>query len=68
VTESEDRLIRVPDAAKRIGICVRLVWEMLSKGVFTRHRIPGHRCTVLSLREVDDYIERVKGGEHATVS
>jgi predicted DNA-binding transcriptional regulator AlpA len=62
VNESEDRLIRVPDAAERIGCGIRIVWELLSEGALTRYKIPDRRITVLSLHEVNKYIERLKGG------
>lgn len=63
----EDRLIRVPEAARRLGVCARVVWEMLSAGTFTRIKHPHVRATCLLSSEVDAYIRGLGGGS-ATIS
>lgn len=64
----EDRLIRVPEAARKLGVCVRKVWEMLSQGIFRRVKHPTMpRVTCLLLSEVDAYIQRLAENSRASV-
>jgi hypothetical protein len=66
--EVPDRFIRVPEAAAMIGVGKRLGWQLLSEGVLTRHKLPGHRCTLVSVEEVQRYIRKLKGEDDETVS
>jgi predicted DNA-binding transcriptional regulator AlpA len=58
--ETPDRFIRVPEAARLIGCCKRIVWELLSTEKLMRYKVLGRRITVLSFNEVSEYIESSK--------
>jgi len=63
----EVRLIRVPEAARKLGVSIRKVWQMLSQGIFKRVKHPKIRATCLLLSEVDRYIQRLAENSRASI-
>lgn len=63
-----DRLLTVGEVAKRLGVCVRLVWRYLSMGELNAVRLPHVRCTRVSELEVDRFISRAKQVNHDSIS
>lgn len=61
MSANSERFLRVPEVAKRLGICVRKVWELLSQGVLTRRQLPGMRVTVVAESELNAYMASICG-------
>jgi len=58
---TEDRLLRVPEVARLLGVCTRIVWELLSKGVLPRVKHPGFRNTCVRMSDVVRYQQSLGG-------
>lgn len=62
MSDTVDRFLRVPEVAKRLGVCERIVWEMLADGVLTRRQLPGKRITFVAESELNKYMASICGG------
>lgn len=58
-----ERLVRIPEAAAMLSVCVRTVWRMIAEGQLTPVRV--RRCTRVPLAEI---LSILKGGRKEGVN
>ena len=63
ISRTSPQLLRVPEAAKILGVSDRTIWSLLDAGDLRRVRL-GRRATRISLSDLNAFVERrtEKGG------
>lgn len=56
---SSDRLIRLPEVMRKVGLKRTAIYERMKRGCFPKSRSLGRRCTVWLETEVDEWIRSV---------
>ena len=57
---SGSRLLRVSEAADRLGLAPRSVWDLLARGVIPRVRL-GRRATRIAEADLEKFIAKARG-------
>jgi prophage regulatory protein len=67
-TECSDRLLRLPEVRKRVGLGKTMIYELIANGRFPRPYKITPAAARWSEREIEEWIERVKGAPSTEAS
>ncbi|MEO0688678.1 MAG: AlpA family transcriptional regulator [Pseudomonadota bacterium] len=62
VAEPSERLLRLPEVMKRVGLRRTAIYQRMRGGRFPQSRSLGPRCTVWVASEVEAWVQSVRSG------